>query len=188
MMVAMMLPSLAPMLAGVGGTPGEQGAAPSERRAMEAAASYFAAWVAIGVAVYLTDAALVALVRRHAWLASSMPLARAAVVLIAGAYQLTPWKARNLACCDHAASHGRYASSPGPAWRHGFGLWRTCARCCGNLMLVLLVTGLMDLHIMAIVTAAITAERLAPARLRLARLNGAAAIGAGLILLVGAIR
>jgi predicted metal-binding membrane protein len=47
-------------------------------------------------------------------------------------------------------------------------------------MAVLLVMGVMDLRVMAVVTAAITAERLAPAGTNVVRAIGAVAVGAGL--------
>ncbi len=54
-------------------------------------------------------------------------------------------------------------------------------------MAILLVTGFMDLRTMAVVTAAITVERLAPASERIARAIGAIAIGAGLFLIARAV-
>ncbi len=54
-------------------------------------------------------------------------------------------------------------------------------------MAILLVIGVMDLRAMAVVTAAITAERLAPAGRRVARAIGAAVIGAGLFLIARAV-
>jgi predicted metal-binding membrane protein len=53
-------------------------------------------------------------------------------------------------------------------------------------MAVLLVIGVMDLRAMAVVAAAITAERLAPAGARVARVIGVAVVGAGLILIARA--
>jgi predicted metal-binding membrane protein len=53
-------------------------------------------------------------------------------------------------------------------------------------MTILLVAGVMDLRAMAVVMAAITAERLAPAGARVARATGAVAVGAGLLLIVRA--
>jgi predicted metal-binding membrane protein len=61
-----------------------------------------------------------------------------------------------------------------------------CGLSCANLTAVLLVVGVMDLRAMAFVTAAITAERLAPAGERVARAVGVAAIVAGLLLIVKA--
>jgi hypothetical protein len=53
-------------------------------------------------------------------------------------------------------------------------------------MAILLVLGVMDLRAMAVVAAAITLERLAPAGERIARTLGALAVGAGLLLLARA--
>jgi hypothetical protein len=44
----------------------------------------------------------------------------------------------------------------------------------------------MDLRVMAVVTAAITAERLAPAGVRVARAIGAVAVGGGVCLIARA--
>jgi len=54
-------------------------------------------------------------------------------------------------------------------------------------MAVLLVAGLMDARVMVMITAAITAERVAPAGARIARLTGALALVAGLVMCVRAI-
>jgi predicted metal-binding membrane protein len=51
-------------------------------------------------------------------------------------------------------------------------------------MAILLVAGVMDLRAMAVVTAAITAERIAPAGERVARAVGVVAVGVGLFLIV----
>jgi predicted metal-binding membrane protein len=53
-------------------------------------------------------------------------------------------------------------------------------------MAILLVLGVMDLRPMAVVAAAITAERLAPAGEAVARALGAVFIGAGLFLIARA--
>jgi predicted metal-binding membrane protein len=53
-------------------------------------------------------------------------------------------------------------------------------------MAIQLVIGVMDLRAMAVVTGAITSERLAPAGERVARAIGAVTIGAGLFLIARA--
>jgi predicted metal-binding membrane protein len=53
-------------------------------------------------------------------------------------------------------------------------------------MAILLVIGVMDLRAMAVVAAAITVERLAPAGKRVARATGAVVVGAGLLLIARA--
>ena len=61
-----------------------------------------------------------------------------------------------------------------------------CSRCCANLMVILLVLGVMDLKPMAIVTVAISLERLAPAGERVARAIGIVVVVAGLVLIAQA--
>jgi predicted metal-binding membrane protein len=109
------------------------------------------------------------------------------VVLIADVLQFTEWKAHHLACCREAPGHGRpLPADAGTAWRHGLRLGLHCSYCSAGLTTILLVTGVMDLHAMVVVTAAITAERLAPAGERVARAIGAVVNAAGLLLIVRA--
>jgi len=54
-------------------------------------------------------------------------------------------------------------------------------------MALLLVLGVMDLGAMAVVTAAITVERVASSGARIARATGAVVVAAGLVLLVQAV-
>jgi predicted metal-binding membrane protein len=49
-------------------------------------------------------------------------------------------------------------------------------------MALLLVAGLTDARMMVVITAAITAERVAPGGARVARLTGALAVVAGLVM------
>jgi len=187
MMVAMMLPSLVPMLwrylRAVGGT----GEPRLGRLTALVATGYFLVWIAIGAAVFPLGAALVAVAMRQPALARAVPFAVGGVVLLAGALQLTAWKSRRLACCREAPGGGRsLPANAGTAWRYGLRLGLDCGSCCGGPMAILLVVGVMDLRVMAAVTAAITAERLAPAGDRVARVVGAVAVAAGLFLLARA--
>src|SRR5262249_15884388 len=109
------------------------------------------------------------------------------VVLIGGALQFTAWKAHQLACCREAPGPGRaLPSDASTAWRHGLRLGLRCSYCCAGLTAILLVIGVMDLRAMAVVAAAITTERLAPAGERVARAIGAVVVGAGLLLIARA--
>jgi predicted metal-binding membrane protein len=55
------------------------------------------------------------------------------------------------------------------------------------LIIILLIIGVMDLRVMAIVAAAITAERLAPAGVPVAQITGALVAGVGLFLIARAV-
>jgi predicted metal-binding membrane protein len=170
MMVAMMLPSLVPTLwrhrqAGLG------------RLTALVGVGYFVVWTVFGIAAFPLTVAL----------ARAVPIAIGVVVLMAGALQLTPWKARHLAWCREAPERGRtLPADAGTAWRHGLRLGLHSSSSCVGLMAILLVIGVMDLRAMAVVTLAITAERLAPAGERVARATGALAMGAGFFLIARA--
>jgi predicted metal-binding membrane protein len=101
--------------------------------------------------------------------------------------QLTAWKAHHLAHWREAPALGcSNATNLGAAWRHGLRLGLHCSCCSTSLTAILLVMGLMDLRTMAMVTAAITVERLAPAPERVAHAIGAVVIGAGVLLIARA--
>jgi predicted metal-binding membrane protein len=149
--------------------------------------AYFVVWTVFGMAAFPLGVSLAAIEMQQPAVARAVPIAVGVVVLIAGALQLTPWKARHLACCREAPGPGRtLPADAGTAWRHGLRLGLHCAYCCLGLIGILLVIGVMDLRAMAVVTAAITLERLAPAGERVARATGAVVIVAGLCLIARA--
>jgi predicted metal-binding membrane protein len=146
---------------------------------------YFCAWTVLGAAIYPVGVALAATEMLQPAIASLVPIAVGVVVLIAGSLQLTAWKSRHLACWRESARHaGAAPAAAGAAWRYGLRLGLDCGCYCAGPMAILLAAGLMDLRAMAVVTAAITAERLAPAGERVARATGIVAIGVGWYLIV----
>jgi predicted metal-binding membrane protein len=139
------------------------------------------------MAVFPLGVALAEVEMRLPALARAVPMATGVVVLFAGALQFSAWKARHLACCREAPGHGRTLPADArTAWRHGLSLGLHCSYCCASLMAIVLVIGVMNLHAMAVVAAAITSERLAPAGERVARTIGAVVAGAGLFLIARA--
>jgi predicted metal-binding membrane protein len=188
MMVAMMLPCLVPVLWRYRQAVGSAGEARLGQLTAIAGAGYFAVWTALGIAAFPLGVALAALEMQQPALARAVPVATGVVVLIAGALQFTAWKARQLACCREAPGCGcTLPADVGTAWRHGLRVGLHCVQCCAGLMAILLVLGVMDLRAMVIVTAAITAERLAPAGERVARAIGLVVVGAGLLLIARAV-
>jgi predicted metal-binding membrane protein len=132
---------------------------------------------------------LTALEMQKPALARAVPVAAGMVVLIAGTFQFTAWKARHLACCREAPGRGpAVPADPGTAWRHGLRLGLHCGQCCAGLIVILLIIGVMDLRAMALVGAAITVERLSRAGERVARAIGAVVVGAGFFLIARAAR
>ena len=188
MMVAMMLPSLVPMLRRYRDAVGRTGEARLGRLTALVGVGYFFVWTVFGIAAFPLGVALAAVAMQLPALARAVPTAVGLVVLIAGALQFTAWKARHLACCREAPENGRtLVADAGTAWRHGVRLGLHCSFCCAGLVASLLVIGVMDLRAMAVVAAAITAERLAPRWQRVTRAIGAIVIAAGLLLIGRAI-
>jgi predicted metal-binding membrane protein len=145
---------------------------------------YFWVWTLIGMVLIPLGFALAAAEMQHPALSRAVPIAAGVVVVIAGAWQFTAWKAHHLACCRE---RGRtLPADAGTAWRHGMRLGVHCSSCSAGLTTILLVMGVMDLGVMAVVTAAMTAERFAPDGERVARAIGALAVCAGVLRLAQA--
>ena len=187
MMVAMMLPSLAPMLVRYRQAVGRSGEVRLHVLTAVVAVGYFAVWSALGAAVFPLGAALAVAQMRLPALARAVPIVTGVVVLIAGGMQLTAWKARHLAFGRDTARVHALPADAGTAWRHGVCLGVHCSYCCAGPTATLLALGVMDLRVMAVVAAAITAERLAPAGARVARVVGVVGIIAGAQLIARAV-
>ena len=116
MMVAMMLPSLAPMLWRYREAVGRAGETRLGRPTALVAVGYFLVWAVLGTAVFPLGAGLAAITMREPALACLMPIAIGVVVLLAGALQFTAWKARHLAGCRETPGRTLPADG-GTAWR-----------------------------------------------------------------------
>ena len=189
MMAATMLPSLVPMLAHFRKAVGWAGESRLGRLTALAGLGYFFVWTLFGVAVFPLGVALSTVEMDIPALARAIPFAVGAVIFLAGAIQFTSWKAHHLASCRKAPRHGRRSSADASsAWRQEVRFGFHCSLSCANLTAILLVMGVMDLRAMAALTATITLERLPPAGKLVARTIGSVIIGAGLLLIVNAVR
>ena len=187
MMVAMMLPSLLPALLRYRRAVDDTVETRRDLLTALVGAGYFFVWTLFGVVVFSIGASLAAAEMQWPALARAVPFAIGVVVLLAGALQYTAWKAHHLACCR--ATPWRDRTLPAElvtAWRHGLRLGLHCSYSSSGLTAILLAFGFMDLRAMAVVTAAITVERLAPDGERVARAIGAVVIGAGMLLIARA--
>ena len=189
MMVAMMLPSLTPMLWRYGQAIDAAGATPYGWMTSIVGAAYFIVWAVVGMIVFPLGVALAAGLMREPALARVVPIVVGAAVLIAGGLQYTGWKARHLAFCRNMleCSHTLPADA-GSALRHGLRLGLHCSQSCAGLTAVALGLGVMDVRVMAAVMAAITAERLVPNSGRVARAIGVVGVALGLLMIARAAR
>lgn len=180
MMVAMMLPSLVPMLSRYRRAVGRPGEARLARLTLWVGAGYFFVWTMLGLVAFPVGVMVANAEMQMPALARAVPVAIGAIVMVAGALQFTTWKARHLACCRHSpVCANALRPDAATAWRHGIRLGIHCTHCCAGLTAILLVVGVMDLRAMAAVAAAITLERLAPAGQSVARAIGIVLIGLG---------
>jgi predicted metal-binding membrane protein len=187
MMVAMMLPASAPVLWRYREAVELEGALHPGNLTVLAGMGYFFVWGAFGVVAFPLGVALTAAEMRVPALARAVPLAAGVVVLLAGALQFTAWKAQHLACCREDAGRARpLPASAGAAWRYGLRLGRHCSCCSAGFMAVLLAVSVMDLRTMAVVTVAMTVERLAPSGEKVARAIGGVAVAAGVVMILRA--
>jgi predicted metal-binding membrane protein len=148
---------------------------------------YFAVWVVFGVIVFPLGVLLADIAMREPELSRAVPIAVGAAVLIAGVLQHTRWKARHLAFCREASADRLTPSaSASTALQHGLRLGFHCGQSCAGLTTVVLALGIMDLRVMAAVTAAITVERLAPNGVRVARSVGVVLVAAGVLVIARA--
>lgn len=184
MMVAMMLPSLAPTLWRYHRHLRAVRLPRAGQRTTLFAVGYASVWTTIGVALFAMSAELSPMGLASPTDPPFAPWA-GAVVLCVGALQRSRWKEKQLLRCRQACVTARaIPTSVMMAWRDGCRLGVDCGLSCAAPMSVLFIAGLMDARMMLVITAAITAERVSPAGARIARLTGALALVAGLVMCV----
>ncbi|HEX6499558.1 MAG TPA: DUF2182 domain-containing protein [Micromonosporaceae bacterium] len=155
MVAAMMLPTVLPVVRSL------------PTGAVRFLVGYVAAWTGFGVVALAGDTAVHRLVDSWAWLGDHPQLVAAGVLLAAGIYQLSPLKRHHLDNVRRAGAGRRYTAS--------------CLACCGGLMLVMFAVGVGSLGWMVVLTAAMITEKVLPAGYRLARVLGAALVGAAVL-------
>lgn len=181
MMIAMMLPSALPTLLVYRKTRRFRAEPHVGLATWCLAAGYFAVWLLFGVMAYVAGVGIARIAMGSAAVSRTIPLACSAALVVAGAYQLTPWKS---ACLRHCRDPFHLiARHLGGGWRGGLQLGvhhgAFCAGCCWGLMLIQLALGTMNLWAMVAVAAVISAEKLLPQGRRIAKIVGVVAIGAG---------
>jgi len=179
MMVAMMLPSSAPMflLYRLSVSDGPRG----ELRTLAFGVGYLLVWALVGAIVLVAQRVLDAILDP-----SLRPLGVAAVLVAAGAYQFTPLKATCLRACQTPADflvrhwHG---GALGPL-RLGIDHGLYCLGCCWALMAVLVAAGGMGLVWVALIALIVLVEKLAPRARWFSRSVGVAFVVGALVVVL----
>ena len=185
MMVAMMLPSAAPMILLYGRMASRPGVPHPLAYTAAFTAAYLGIWTLFSAAAALAQAASVS-----TGLVSDMALAigdartAGALLVLAGLYQLSPIKQACLDQCRSPLSFIIRLSRPGAsgALRIGLAHGLYCLGCCWALMLLLFVGGVMNLAWIAALTLIVLAEKLAPASFLFSRFLALLLIAGGAIL------
>lgn len=182
MLVAMMFPAVAPVVTTFATVSRARNAASPTVPAF--VAGYLFIWTAAGLiplTLYLTTRGAVAGMSATSLGATAI----GAVLLVAGVYQFTAWKATCLRACRSpfgiVMNHDFRTGAVG-SFRAGVSHGAFCLGCCWALMAVLTVVGLMSLPWMAVLTVIFFAEKNWRHGPGLARVVGATASLAGLTL------
>jgi predicted metal-binding membrane protein len=174
MMTGMMLPSAGPMIL----IAGEAGHAPA-RHTYLLALGYLVVWALFSIGATTLQWGLARLFVITPMMEVSSRNAAAAFLVVAGIYQWTPWKQACLTTCQSPLAFlmRGWRSGGWGAFRMGMGHGAYCVGCCWALMLLLFAGGVMNLAVIAALTAFVAFEKLAPAGLQSTRLSGALLIG-----------
>jgi predicted metal-binding membrane protein len=186
MMVAMMTPSAAPMIL-LHAAIIRRRPEPDRPAAATAAftAGYLAVWtgfsaLATGLQWGLEQAALLS-----PTMAGTSPWLGGALLIAAGAYQMTPLKQ---ACLQHCRSPvhfltSRWRKGAGGAFRIGLAHGLFCLGCCWVLMALLFVGGVMNLLWIAAIAIFVLAEKIVPHGILVSRAAGSLLVLGGLWLI-----
>ena len=184
MMVAMMLPSSLPVLLVYRRATAFRGDTEIGLVTWLVGIGYFAVWVAFGLLAYGAGMAIARAAMQSTAVSRVIPVASGVALMVAGLYQLTPWKSACLKHCrDPLHIVARHLDG---GWRGalGLGLYHGayCAACCWGLMVIQLALGVMNLAVMVAVAAVIAMEKLLARGYWIARVTGWGALGGGLAL------
>ncbi len=162
MMAAMMLPSAWPMLMMYGTLSRKQTAGRhSANHLYLFAAAYVLVWAMFSVAATVTQRVLANLLLFSPMMEMTSPAASAALLIVAGVYQVTPLKRICLRSCRSPISFLMAKWRPGAAgaFRMGIEHGVYCVGCCWALMLLLFVGGVMNLYVIAALTVLVAIEK-----------------------------
>ncbi len=189
MMVAMMLPSAAPMILAYSGL----------RRRMPGtdnpgvvtsvfALSYLVVWAGFSLAATIVNWGLHQAGLMTSMMGSAVTGLGGILLIVAGAYQWSRLKNVCLTKCRSPVAFllTSWRSGVRGAWWMGLEHGTYCVLCCWALMTLLFVLGVMNLIWIAILAAIALAEKVSPAGTYLARALGLGLMGWGTWLLVGA--
>ena len=184
MMIAMMFPSVAPMVLAHASIARSRGEGSLPLSTVAFVAGYLVVWTCAG----LVPLTVIQVLNQSTFSLSPSMLVRLGglVILIAGVYQFTPLKNTCLRSCrspmGFIMTHDFGGGAPAAA-RAGLSHGLYCLGCCWALMTVLAVVGLMNLAWMAVIAVVFFLEKNWRYGVPLSRIVGAACVAGGLLVI-----
>ena len=187
MMIAMMFPTAAPMIlmfTTVYAGKRQQGRAFVPTWVFVGA--YLLVWTLFGVLAYPLALLAESLAGQSMWLMTNAPRIGGALLVVAGLYQLSPLKHLCLAKCRTPLQFilGSWRDGYGGAFRMGFVHGAYCLGCCWFLFVLLFPLGIMNIAVMALLTALIFAEKSVPLGRQISQITGVALISYGVLVVL----
>jgi len=186
MMVAMMFPTAAPMILMFSKiyTSKRQQELPFVPTWVFVSA-YLLVWSLCGVVAYPLAVGIEQLAGQSMWLMDNAARLGGVVLLLAGLYQLSPLKDICLSKCRTPLQFilSSWHDGYGGAFRMGLEHGAFCLGCCWLLFVILFPLGIMNIALMALVTALIFAEKALPIGRQISKLAGAGLIVYGALIM-----
>jgi predicted metal-binding membrane protein len=185
MMAGMMLPTITPLLMLYARAVRHREHARPSLRIYAMAAGYVLVWALFSVAATVLQRALAEASLLTMMMEPASPRAAAVLLFVAGAYQLTPFKAACLRKCRSPITEltARWKDGAAGAFQMGVSHGLYCLGCCWALMLLLFAGGVMNLAVILVLTAWVAIEKLAPFGIWTSRAGGALLLAAGVWML-----
>jgi predicted metal-binding membrane protein len=187
MMVGMMTGTAAPMLLLFAGAQARVRQRGVSLAVLAFGLAYVTVWVGFSACAALAQWALHETAMLSPSMAASSPQLAGAILMAAGAYQLTPFKGMCLTRCRSPLGFFMTSWRPGTlgAFQMGLRHGAYCLGCCWALMCVLFVVGVMNLMWVAALTVFVLIEKIGPAGTVVARVAGAVMVVFGVLFVAG---
>lgn len=186
MMIAMMFPTAAPMIlmfttVYAGKRQKSQAFVPT----WVFVSAYLLIWSLFGLVAYPLALGAERLAGQSMWLMTNAPRIGGVLLVVAGLYQLSPLKHLCLSKCRTPLQFilGSWHDGYGGAFRMGVVHGVYCLGCCWFLFALLFPLGIMNIAVMALLTALIYAEKSFPLGRQISQIAGVALIVYGVIVI-----
>ncbi len=186
MMIGMMAGSAAPVLLLFAASRTKRAVPDVKSQVLMFGLGYLAVWTGFSGFAALAQWALHAAAMLSPAMSASSPYLAGAILIGAGAYQLTPFKS---ACLTHCRSPlgflmTNWRDGSAGAFQMGLRHGAYCLGCCWALMCVLFVAGVMNLVWVGMLTGLVLIEKIGRTGIMVARLAGAVMVTVGILRIV----